>query len=217
MHNTQIISSVPDSCLWDEIIKLFRFRDLFKIFVWREFNIRYRQSFLGVLWAIIQPVSMMLLFTFVFTKIMQVHISKYPYPVFLYTALLPWTFFSASLNYSIPSLVNHYNLITKIYFPREILPLSGIAVAFVDCAISFLFLVILMYYYDITFSRTMFWVFPLFFLLVLFTISVCLIGATLNVYYRDVNLAIGFIIQLWFFATPIFYSVDGLSIKMKLK
>ncbi|MDL1972836.1 MAG: ABC transporter permease, partial [Deltaproteobacteria bacterium] len=113
-------------------LRLNPYRDLFLIFIWREFSIRYRQSIIGVLWAILQPLSMMLLFTFIFTYIMPMHITDYPYVLFFYAGLLPWSFFSSSLNYAIPSLTNHYNLITKIYFPREILPLSGVAVAFID-------------------------------------------------------------------------------------
>ncbi len=200
----------------EEIKNLFDFKDLFLIFVWREFNIRYRQSILGILWAAIQPISMMLLFTFVFTKIMPVHISQYPYPVFLYSALLPWSFFAASLNYAIPSLVTNYTLITKIYFPREILPLSGIAIAVVDFCIAALFLILLMIYYKTPFTLTTLWVIPLFFILFLFTIAVCLFLSALNVYYRDVNLAIGFVIQLWFFGTPIFYSIDRVPWHLKL-
>ena len=98
---------------------LSKYEDLFLVFIWREFSLRYRQSVFGILWALVQPLSMMLLFTFVFTFIMPVAVSNYPYPLFFYSAILPWTFFSSSLNYAIPSLVSHYNLITKIYFPKE--------------------------------------------------------------------------------------------------
>ena len=116
--------------------RLKSYRDLFLVFIWREFSIRYRQSMIGVLWAILQPLSMMLLFTFVFTYISPVKFSNYPYVLFLYSALLPWSFFSSSINYAVPSLVNHYNLVTKIYFPREILPLSGVVVAIIDFFIA---------------------------------------------------------------------------------
>jgi lipopolysaccharide transport system permease protein len=199
-----------------EISNLFAFKDLFYIFVWREFNIRYRHSFLGILWAAIQPLSMMLLFTFVFTQIMPVKVSEYPFPLFFYTAILPWTFFSSSINYAVPSLVSHYQLITKIYFPREILPFSGIAIALIDFCIAFIFFILFMVYYKIPPTINVLWVIPLFILLFLFTTSISLILSALNVYYRDVKLAIGFIIQLWFFATPIFYSIDRVSPKMKI-
>src|SRR5574337_814928 len=146
-----------------------QFKDLFFVFIWREFTIRYRQSLLGILWAIVQPFSMMLLFTFVFTFVMPVKVSDYPYPIFFYSALLPWSFFASSLNYAVPSLVNHYNLVTKIYFPREILPFSGIVVALLDFFIAAVIFVLMMFFYDMHFTFYLFWFFPLFFLLVLFT------------------------------------------------
>lgn len=170
---------------------------------------------LGILWAAFQPLSMMLLFTFIFKKVMPTSISTIPYPIFFYAALLPWNMFSASINSAIPSLVDYYNLITKIYFPREILPLSGIAVAFVDfCIASFLFL-ILLFWYKIPLTVAALWFFPLAGLLVLFTISVGLVFSALNVYYRDVKLLMNFILQFWFFATPIIYSIDRVSPKFK--
>ncbi len=208
--NNQVLS------LKYEIKNLLRFKDLFYVFVWREFNIRYRQSALGVLWAAIQPLSMMLLFSFIFTKIMPVRVSEYPFPIFFYTALLPWTFFAASVNYAVPSLVKHYQLITKIYFPREILPFSGIAIALIDFCIAFVFFIFLMLFYSISPTINILWILPLFILLFLFTMSICLVLSALNVYYRDVSLAIGFLIQLWFFATPIFYSIDKVSPGLKI-
>ncbi len=196
--------------------RLKNYKHLFLIFVWREFSIRYKQSLIGVLWAILQPLSMMLLFTFVFTYIMPVKITDYPYMLFFYSGLLPWSFFSSALNYSIPSLTNHYNLITKIYFPREILPFSGIAVAFIDFLIASLVYVLFIIIFKAKITLQVFWLLPLLFLLFIFTVSVSLVLSALNVYYRDVKLATGFLIQLWFFATPVFYSIDKLPIKLKL-
>ncbi len=192
------------------------YRDLLLIFIWREFTIRYRQSFIGILWAVLQPLSMMFLFVFVFTYIKPVNFSNYPYVLFLYSALLPWSFFSSSVNYAVPSLTNHYNLITKIYFPREILPLSGIAVAIIDFCIASLVYIVLLAIFKLDITWNVLWFVPLFSLLVIFTASVCLIFSALNVYYRDVKLATGFVVQLWFFATPVFYSIDKVSLKLKL-
>ncbi len=191
------------------------YKDLFLVFVWREFSIRYRQSIIGVLWAILQPLSMMLLFTFVFTYVKPVKFSTYPYVLFLYSALLPWSFFSSSINYAVPSLVNHYNLVTKIYFPREILPLSGIMVAVIDFLIASLVYVALLVVFRANITWNALWFFPLFMVLIVFTTAVCLIFSALNVYYRDVKLATGFVVQLWFFATPVFYSIDKVSLKLK--
>jgi len=196
--------------------RISKYRDLCLVLIWREFNIRYKQSVLGILWAIIQPLSMMLLFTLIFTVILPVNISKYPFPLFFYSGLVFWTFFSSSLNYSIPCLKNNYQLISKIYFPKEILPLSGIAVAFVDLLISFVILLAMMIFYHIPFTLSTLWVFPLILLLAIFTLSISLILSSLNVFYRDVGLATNFLIQLWFFATPVFYSIDKLSPNLKL-
>ncbi len=196
--------------------RLKNYKHLFLIFIWREFSIRYKQSFIGVLWAMLQPLSMMLLFTFVFTYVMPIKITDYPYMLFFYSGLLPWSFFSSALNYSIPSLTNHYNLITKIYFPREILPFSGIAVAFIDFLIASLIYVLFIIIFKIKITLQIFWFLPLLFLLFVFIISISLVLSALNVYYRDVKLATGFLIQLWFFATPVFYSIDKLSVKLKL-
>jgi len=192
------------------------YRDLLLVFIWREFTIRYKQSFIGILWAILQPLSMMLLFTFVFTYIKPVKFSNYPYVLFLYSALLPWSFFSSSVNYAVPSLTNHYNLITKIYFPREILPLSGVFVAVIDFFIASLVYIVLLIVFKAEITWNVFWFIPLFLVLVIFVSSICLIFSALNVYYRDVKLATGFVIQLWFFATPIFYSIEKISLKLKL-
>lgn len=190
--------------------------DLLIIFAWREFKIRYRQSIIGIFWAILQPTSMMLLFTFIFSFILRYRFSEIPYPVFFYAGLLPWTFFASSLNYSIPSLTNHYNLITKIYFPREILPLSGIIVALIDFIIASFLFVIFMLFYKIPFTLNALWSIPLFIMLVIFTVSISFFLAGLNVYYRDVKLATNFLIQLWFFASPVMYSIDRLDLKWKM-
>ncbi len=196
--------------------RLAKYRDLLIVFAWREFTIRYRQSIIGVLWAILQPLSMMLLFTFIFSFVLKHKVSDIPYPVFFYSGLLPWTFFASSLNYSIPSLTNHYNLITKIYFPREILPLAGIIVAGIDFIIASIFFIILMLFYKVPLTLTALWSIPLFGMLVIFTISVSLFLSSLNVYYRDVKLATNFIIQLWFFASPVMYSIDKVPMKWKI-
>lgn len=196
--------------------RILPYKDLFLVYVWREFSIRYRQSVIGVLWAVVQPLSMMLLFTFVFTYIIRVQVSDSPRPIFFYAGLLPWTFFASSANYSLTSLTGNYTLITKIYFPREILPLAGVVLAFADYLIASVIFFVMLAAYGIGITPNALWVFPLLVLLFVFTISVCLILSSLNVYYRDVKLATGFFIQLLFFASPILYSIDKLSLKLKL-
>ena len=222
-HNSppKTIPSIPLLNPLKEDFRLLRsrakgYRDLFLIFIWREFSIRYKQSILGVLWAILQPLSMMLLFTFVFTYVMPTKLTNYPYVLFFYSSLLPWTFFSSALNYAIPSLTNHYNLITKVYFPREILPLSNIFVAFIDFVFASLVYILLLIFFKTHINLNILWFVPLFILMFFFATSLAFVLSALNVYYRDVKLATTFLIQLLFFASPVFYSIDKLSLKMKL-
>lgn len=198
------------------IKRLLPYKDLLYIYIWREFNVRYRHSVLGALWAIIQPLSLMLLFVFIFTYILDIKIGDMPRALFFYSALVPWTFFASSLNYSISSLASNFDLITKIYFPREILPLAGIFVAFIDYLIASVLYVLLLIFFSVPISWTVLWIIPLFALLFTFTTAVSLLLSSLNVYYRDVGLATNFLIRLMFFATPILYSIDHLDIKLKL-
>ncbi|KUJ96223.1 MAG: ABC transporter, membrane protein, ABC-2 family [Desulfonauticus sp. 38_4375] len=196
--------------------RLVNYRDLLIVFIWREFTIKYRQTALGLLWAIFQPLSMMLLFTFIFGIVLKHKLSDYPYVLFFYSGILPWSFFSSSVNFGINSLVNQRSLITKIYFPREIIPISGLAVSFIDFCISFLIYVLFLKIYGIHFTKNMVWFIPLLGMLIIFSMSISLLFSALNVYYRDVKLLSSFLLQLWFFATPIFYSVDKVSMKFKL-
>jgi len=196
--------------------RLYPYRDLLYVFIWREFGVRYRNSVLGILWSIIQPLSMMILITFIFTYIIKVKVGDYPKPIFFYSALLPWTFFSTSFSSSISSLAGSQGLITKIYFPREVLPISGICVAFLDLLIASTFYIVLLFYYNISLNLTILWIIPIFFLLFLFTLSVSLIFSSLNVYYKDVGLLSAFLLRLLFFGSPILYSIDSLSLKLKL-
>ena len=198
------------------VSRLIPYKDLLYIFIWREFNVRYRNSVLGILWAVIQPLSLMLLFTFIFTYVLNLSVGNLPRSVFFYSALLPWTFFASSINYSVNSLSSNSALITKIYFPREILPLSGITVAFIDMIIASLLFIVMILYFKIQITLSALWVVPLILLLLIFTISVSLLFASLNVYYRDVGLLSRFILQLFFFASPILYSIDNLSLKLKI-
>lgn len=195
--------------------RLYSYKDLLLIFVWREFLIRYRQSVIGVLWAILQPLSMMLLFVLVFGFILKMTGKDYPYPLFFYAGILPWTFFAGSTNFAIPCLAVNFNLITKIYFPREIIPLAGVAINFVDYLIGFVVFIGLMLFYKMPVTIQFFWIVPLLILLVLFTTAFGYLLAALNVYYRDVKLASGFIIQFLFFATPVIYSIDHVDSQWK--
>jgi len=200
----------------DPISRLLPYKDLIYILIWREFNIRYINSVLGILWAVLQPLSFMLIFTFIFTFVLNIDIGDYPRPVFYYSALLPWTFFVSSVNYSLNSLSSNQALITSIYFPREIFPLAGIAVAFIDMVIASVLFFLMMLYFKIQITLAILWVIPLTLVLFIFTLSVSFIFSSLNVYYKDFGLLSRFILQAMFFGSPILYSIDSLNLKLKL-
>ena len=195
--------------------RLYDHKDLLFVFIWREFMIRYKQSVIGVLWAVLQPVSMMMLFVLVFGVIMKTPVKNCPYVLFFYCGVLPWTFFAAAMNFAIPSLTNNFSLITKIYFPREVIPLSGIVVCFIDYLLGFLVYLLLLVCYRIPVNLNFFWYFPLMGLLLIFTTAMSYFLSALNVYYRDVKLATAFLLQLWFFFTPVIYSIDSVDLRWK--
>lgn len=188
--------------------ELFEYRDLLYFLVWRDIKVRYKQTFLGAAWAILQPFLTMVVLTFILGNWVKVPSENLPYPVFVFCALLPWQVFAYALNESGNSLVASRQLITKVYFPRLLIPLATVLVGLVDFAIAFAFLWAMMFYYGI-FPGLAILAFPFFIMLAIVTaIAFGLWFSALNVQYRDVRYAIPFLIQLWFFATPIAYSVQ---------
>ncbi len=190
------------------ITELFEFKELFVVLALREFQVRYKQTIIGVLWAILRPVMTMIVFTFLFGTIAKLPSDGIPYPVFSYSGLLLWSFFSTALAASSSSMIGNSKLITKIYFPRVIIPVSSTIVSLIDYAIAFVILLFLMMYYGISFTYTM----PLFLisLLVSWLLSIGL-GfwfSAINVKYRDVQYALPFLIQLIMYATPVIYPVS---------
>ncbi len=184
---------------------LWEYRELLFFLIWRDIKVRYKQTVLGVAWAIIQPFFAMVVFSVFFGRLAKVPSDGLPYPVFAYCALLPWQLFSHALTESGNSLVASQNLITKVYFPRLVIPLAACLAGFVDFAIAFLVLLGMMAYYGIapTVAVT---TLPLFILLALATaLGVGLWLSALNVEYRDVRYTIPFLTQFWLFATPIAY------------
>jgi len=171
----------------------------------REFKIRYSQSVLGVGWAILQPLALMVIFSVIFSVFMRVPTDGIPYPVFAYVALLPWTFFSNSLSFSIPSLVNQMGLVSKIYFPREILPLSTILVAFIDFLIASTIFVALMLFYRIPIGSAILLVPFVLLVQIVFTFGISLFGAAINVFYRDIRFVIPLALQIMMYMSPIIY------------
>ncbi|MEA3335277.1 MAG: ABC transporter permease [Chloroflexota bacterium] len=188
--------------------ELFGYRDLLWLWTLREVRVRYKQSFLGVAWAIIQPLALTVVFTVVFSFLLKIDTGDVPYPVFAYTGLVPWTFFATSLAFGIPSLVNNMNLVTKIYFPREILPLASIGAAFVDFLIACAILAGLMLIYRVFPGIEALWLGPLLLLQIILSIGVILLGAALIVFFRDIRFVVPLLTQVWMYATPIIYPVD---------
>ena len=196
---------------------LWVYRELVYFMVWRDVKVRYKQTMLGAAWAIIQPVMTMLVFTFLFGKVAKLPSDGVPYPVFSYTALLPWGLFVNALNQGSRSLVAHNNMVTKIYFPRLILPMASVFSGMVDFIIAFVILIGLMFYYQVTPAWNVLWTLPLFLILALITaLGVALWLSAINVKYRDVNQALPFLTQFWLFATPVAYSSSVISDKWQI-
>ena len=198
--------------------ELWRFRELLWNFTLREFTVRYRQTFLGAAWAVLQPLSLTLVFMFV-SFLRPLPSDGKPYLIFGFGGMMQWTFFATSLTMAIPSLVANSSLVKKIYFPREVLPLSTILVSLVDFCISFLVLVGLILYYkfhvgfDIPFTVYLLLVPVIIGVQVILTLGISFLFSAINVTYRDVKYAVPLFLQLWMFASPIIYSASAVRAK----
>lgn len=190
--------------------ELWSYRELLYFLTWRDILVRYKQAVLGVAWAILQPLLTMVVFTVVFNKFLGVSSpdKNLPYAVFSFAGLLPWQFFAGALSRSGVSLVGNANLLTKVYFPRLVIPISAVLAGLLDLAISFLVLIGLMAAYGIAPTWHVVYL-PLFVLLALASaLSVSLWLSALNVLYRDVQYIIPFLVQLWMFVSPVIYPLD---------
>ncbi len=195
----------PRGWVLPEIRNIWAYRGLLYFLVWRDLKVRYKQTLLGALWAIIKPVSLMIIFSIFFGKLAKIPSEGIPYPIFAYAALLPWSYFAQSLNACSNSLVGNSHLITKVYFPRLIIPISSVISGLVDFAISFSILLVMMFYYQI-FPTLGILLLPLLIFMAMTTaFGAGLWLSALNVQYRDIRYAISFLVQFWFFATPVVY------------
>jgi lipopolysaccharide transport system permease protein len=187
--------------------ELWSYRELLYFLILRDVKVRYKQTLLGALWVIIQPLLMILIFTLLFGKLagIQARTGGIPYPIFACAGLLPWTFFASAITNSSNSLVGNAQLITKVYFPRLIIPAAAVAAGLVDLALAFVILAALMAYYGVGVTGSLLLLPMLIMLLVLFALSVGIFLAALNVRYRDVRHAVPFMLQLWMFASPVIY------------
>lgn len=186
---------------------LYRYRDLLWMWTVREIKVRYTQSVLGAAWAILQPLSLMLIFNAVFSYVVRVPTEGIPYPIFSYCALLPWTFFAASAAVAVPSLVQNMHLVAKIYFPREILPIASVAAGLLDFLIAAQVLAIMLLFYRIPLHRTLVFAPVILLVQILLTLGVVLFASAVNVFYRDIRFVVPLAVQLWMYVTPVIYPV----------
>ena len=184
------------------------YADLLRTLSLHRIKVRYKQSALGLAWALLQPLSLMLIYTLVFSVITKMPSDGAPYAVFAYAALLPWTFFSTALTNATNGLVSHAHLVTKVYFPREILPLSYVIAALFDLLTASSVLFALMFYYRVPLTWNALWAVPVVFVLTAFLTAMSLLLSATQVRFRDIGMAMPLLLQLWMFATPVVYPLE---------
>jgi lipopolysaccharide transport system permease protein len=217
MDDTPVVLIQPrKGWLSFELKAVYQYRELLYFLVWRDILIRYKQAAIGVAWVVLQPLLTMVIFTVIFGQFAKLPSDGLPYTVFSFTALLPWNYFAQAISRSGISVVSNANLISKIYFPRLIVPISGALGPLVDFAISFVILLGMMAWYGIAPTWGILTL-PFFTLLAVVTaVAVSLFLSALNVKYRDVGHAIPFLVQFWMYASPVVYSVTIIPQKWRL-
>ena len=189
------------------VTEQFEYRELLAQLVWRDLRIRYKQTIMGFGWAIFMPLVNTLIFTVVFTRVARIQTSV-PYPIYVYTGLLAWNFFASSIRFSVASLSTNTNLVTKVYFPREIFPFSAVVVSLVDFAVASTVLVGLMVWYEIDVTWAAWFLPVIIFVQILFTMGLALLLAMANLFYRDVKYIFEVVLTVWMFATSVMYPVS---------
>lgn len=204
MHDSESAGTAT----FEWISEFWHYRELLYFLAWREVKVRYKQAALGAAWAIIQPLFSMIIFTLFFGRLAGVPSDGVPYPLFSFCALVPWTYFSGTLSLAGNSLVTNANLVTKVYFPRVLLPAATVLSGLLDFLIGSLFLVAMMMYYHVRPGWRVLLV-PVFVLsLMLLAMGISTLLAAFNVRYRDVKYALPFMVQIWLFVSPIIYPVS---------
>ena len=188
--------------------EVWAYRELLFLLAWRDVSVRYKQSLVGIGWAVIQPLMTMLIFTIIFGHFAKLPSDGIPYPLFTYCALLPWNYFARSLGDSSDSLVGSSNLVTKVYFPRLILPLSKVFAGLIDFALAFVILVGMMIWYRVTPTYGIMLLPVLMLIAMLSALGAGLWLTALNVKYRDVKFVVPFLIQFWMYASPVAYATS---------
>lgn len=191
---------------WLNLRDLWQYRELIYFLTWRDIKVRYKQTALGAAWALLQPLGMMVVFTIFFGNLAKIPSEGIPYPIFVYSALLPWHVFSRGISEAANSLVSDQRLITRVYFPRLIVPMSVVLAALVDFAISFIVLIGMMLYFGVIPTVAVFTLPCFIFLMVITSLGVGFWLSALNIEYRDVRYVLPFLSQMWLFITPVVYS-----------
>jgi lipopolysaccharide transport system permease protein len=194
---------------------LWAYRDLLYFLIWRDVKVRYKQTLLGAAWAILQPVMTMVVFTIFFGGLARISSEGLPYPIFSYSGLLPWTFFAQGLSQASNSLVGSQNLISKVYFPRLIIPLATVTAGVVDFLLAFLVLLAMMAYYGIWPGFAIIWLPLLLGLAFATALGVGMWMSALNVQYRDVRYVVPFLVQIWLFVTPVIYPASTVTARLE--
>ncbi len=199
-----------------DLRSLWAYRELLYFLIWRDVKVRYKQTVLGIAWAILQPLVMIAIFTVIFGRVAGLPSDGIPYALFAYAGVVTWTFFSGAVTKGGNSLVGSAHLITKVYFPRMMIPAAAVCAAIVDLLLAFVVLIPLMFYYGIAPTWKIFAVLPILALLVLFAFGVGMWMSALNVKYRDIGFVLPFAVQVWMFLSPVIYPTSVLPPKLRL-
>ncbi len=198
------------------ILELWHFRELLAALTAREIKVRYKQTLLGAAWAILQPLSLTMIFTLVFGMILKVDSGGVAYPVFAFSALVPWMFFSNSVTFGSLSVVNNGNLVTKVYFPREILPLSSIGAALFDFLMAGIVFLLIIFIYQIPLNYNFLLILIIIPSIVFLTAGISFFFSAINVMFRDIRFVIPLLLQIWLYLTPVIYSSNQVPAKFQL-
>ena len=204
-HSSVVRIAPARGRLTPRLHELWAYRELLYFLVWRDVKVRYKQTVLGAAWAVIQPLLGMAVFSIFFGKLAKVPSDGVPYPIFSYAALVPWTYFATAIGNGGNSLVSSQNLISKVYFPRLLIPIAAVVTPLVDLAIAFGVLLLMMLWYGMLPTAAILWLPGLLMLAVASALAASLWLSALNVEYRDIRYVIPFLVQFWLFATPVAY------------
>lgn len=195
--------------------KLAQYKDLIWTLSIHRVKVRYKQSMLGILWAILQPLAVMLIFTFVFSKIARMPSEGAPFAIFAFTALLPWTYFAGAVANATTSLTSHAQFVTKVYFPREILPITYVAAALFDFLVASTLLVPLMIYYRVSLTINALYAIPIIVVLSCFALAVSFLFSATQIRFRDLGVAVPLLLQVWLFASPVIYPLSSVPQRIR--